>query len=82
MTQIQINPLHHRIGTGNGYFPNLERGGSLGLFACPCAAAALPHEAGGIVLYLTDPAHKATLTAQEARDLAASLLQLADKLTT
>ena len=80
MSAIKTNRLHHRIGTGNGYFPKLERGGSLGLFACPEPLASLPHEAGGIVLYFNLGQWKATLTPQEARNLAASLLQLADTL--
>jgi len=76
----RLNPLHVRVGEGAGYFPILARGGTLGAFACPCADASLPHEAGGIVLYFDIGVWRATLTPAEARSLAAELLRLADEL--
>ncbi len=77
---IQLNPYHMRIGAkGNGFFPTLTHGGSLGVIAYPDHLATAPDKPETVCIYFDCNQWRADLTPTEARDLAAALLDMADK---
>jgi len=77
---VHLNPMHARIGnSGNGFFPSLTHGGSLGVIAYPATLATAPDLPKTVLLHFDCNTWREYLTPDEARDLAAALVEMAAK---